>query len=74
MWLFFRWPTSDALVVNITAHPTQQSLIHLAGLTAAPKTVKTMALNGSLKKLQPVDSTDALFSDGEGYIQQWSGG
>lgn len=33
-----------------------------------------MALNGRLKKLQPVDSTDTLFSDGEGYIQQWSGG
>ena len=75
LWLnSFRWPSLDKLVVNITSHPKQQSLIHLAGLVATPKAIQILTPDDSLKDIWLVDSADLLFSVGRGYIQQWLGG
>lgn len=70
----FRWPTENLLIVNITSHPSQQSLVHLAGLMAAPKAIQTVAPDGSLDDIQIVDSEDSLFAMGKGQMQQWFGG
>lgn len=70
----FRWPTNNTLVVNITSHPSEQSLIHLAGLVAAPRTIQTVAPDGSLDDIHIVDSEDMLFTMCKGQIQQRFGG
>lgn len=62
------------LIVNITSHPSQQSLIHLAGLVAVPKVVQTATPDGSLQDVPTVDSEDMLFAAGKGHFQQWFGG
>lgn len=62
------------LIVNITSHPSQQSLIHLAGLTAAPKAIHTVAPDDGLDDIPIVDSEDTLFTTGKGQILQWFGG
>lgn len=62
------------LTVNITSHPSQQSLVHLAGLMAAPKAIQTVAPDGSLDDIPIMDSEDMLFTMGKGQIQQWFGG
>jgi hypothetical protein len=69
-----RWPTENMLIINITSHSSQQSLVHLAGLVAVPKAVQSVAPNGSLDGVPTVDSEDMLFAAGKGQIQQWFGG
>ena len=69
----FRWPSADTLVVNVTAHPKQQSLIHLAGLTISPRAVKILTSNNIEKDLQSWDAMDVLFAAGQGFIQQICG-
>ena len=61
-------------MINITSHPKQQSLVHLAGLTAAPKAIHTIAPDGHLDNIQRADSEDMLFTMGKGQIQQSFGG
>lgn len=60
----------DTLIVNITAHPIHQSLVHLAGFLVPPKAVKIAMLNDVMKDLQSLDTMEALFAVGKGHIQQ----
>ena len=62
------------LIINITSHSSMKSLVHLAGLVAVPRTIQTVALDGSLDDIPIVDSEDTLFTASRGQIQQWFGG
>ena len=60
-------------MVNVTAHPKQQSLIHLAGLEISPRAVKILTSNSIEKDLQSWDAMDVLFAVGQGFIQRICG-
>lgn len=63
-----RWSEPDLMRVNITAHISIRSLVHIAGLKAAPKWVSALtSTDGSLVELKRTSSLVELSRLGTGY-------
>lgn len=63
------WSTSSHLIVTISAHPTQNSLVEMAGLGAPLRAVFLLGADDTLTAVKGVSSVREL-GEGRGFVQE----
>ena len=65
-----RWNSPECLMINVSAHSTQLSLLEVVGWVSKPRKVLAMTPSGSTASMTPVASLEELSTGGTYLLRQ----
>ena len=65
----YRWESTSHLIVTISSHPSEQSLVEIAGLSEPLEAVFSQGEGGELTRLEGVSGAWELSEGGRGYME-----